>query len=423
MIGDINKFVEFKSHDGSIVSVGSNESCHVKGIQSITLDGKTNTKDVYFVDGLKHNLLSVGQLADKGYQLQFIEKTCMIRDKDRKVIGIGTKYKGNLFQFNPTKMTCLVAKVDESWLWHKRIYHIKFDNIAKTSNMFAFRDFPKIVKPTNTICKECVLKKHNRVSFPKKKFTTTTKLEIVHTDLSGPTKTKGFYGERYFMILVDDFSRMMWVAFLKEKSEAFDKFKIFKNRVDNESGMKIKFLRSMIRGLQYLTHTRPDIENAVGIVAKFQADSKEAHYAAIKRIFRYLKGTLEFGLWYDRSNDFTLYPYTNVDWAGSMDERKSTSGGAFFLGGRLVSWLRKKKDCTSQSTIEEEYVAAANDCNQVVWMKQKLKDRRIEFSEPIVIHCDNTSTMNMSKNLVLHSKTTHFYQISHVEREICREGN
>ena len=72
-------------------------------------------------------------------------------------------------------------------------------------------------------------------------------MEIVHIDLSGPTKTRGFYDERYFMILVDDFSRMMWVTFLKEKSKAFEKFKIFKNRVENESSTKIKCLRS-IRG-------------------------------------------------------------------------------------------------------------------------------------------------------------------------------
>ena len=85
--------------------------------------------------------------------------------------------------------------------------------------MFAVRDLPKIVKPTN------------KIYFPYKKFTTIVKLEIVHIDLSNPTKTKGFYGERYLMILIHDFSRMMWVAFLKEKSKTFVKFKIFKNRV------------------------------------------------------------------------------------------------------------------------------------------------------------------------------------------------
>ena len=110
--------------------------------------------------------------------------------------------------------------------------------------MFAVRDLPKIIKPTNTICKECVVAKHQKNYFPYKNFTTTTKLEILHKELNDPTKTKGFYGERYFMILVDEFSRMMWITFIKDKFEAFDKFKIFKNRVENESGMKIKCLRS-----------------------------------------------------------------------------------------------------------------------------------------------------------------------------------
>ena len=119
----------------------------------------------------------------------------------------------------------------------------------------------------------------------------------------------------------------------------------------------------MIRGLQYLTHTRSNIANVVGIVARFQADPRKAHYATIKRIFRYLKVTPEFGLWYDKSNDFTLCTYTDVDWEGCMGCRKNTSGGAFFLGGRLVSWLRKKQDCTSQSTVEANYVAVENNCN------------------------------------------------------------
>ena len=109
--------------------------------------------------------------------------------------------------------------------------------------MFFVKDLPKIVKPTNIIYKECVLAKHNKNSFPSKKSTTIVKLEIVHTNLNGPTKTRGFYGERYFMILFDDFSIIMWVAFCKEKTEAFHKFKIFKNRVENEFSMKIKCLR------------------------------------------------------------------------------------------------------------------------------------------------------------------------------------
>ena len=97
MTSDMDKFVDFKSQDGGILRVGNNAACQVKGIGSITLDGKTNTEDVYFVDDLKYNLLSVGKLVDKGYQLQFIEKTCMIKDKYGKVIGIGTRSRGDVF--------------------------------------------------------------------------------------------------------------------------------------------------------------------------------------------------------------------------------------------------------------------------------------------------------------------------------------
>ena len=112
---------------------------------------------------------------------------------------------------------------------------------------------------------------------------------------------------------------------------------------------QIKY-KSMNARLQYLTHSRPNIANVVGIVAKFQADPEEYHYVVVKRIFRYLKGTSDYDIWYDRGNDFTLCAYTNVDWAGIMDDRKSISGEAFFLGKRLVSSTSKKHNCISQST-------------------------------------------------------------------------
>ena len=112
----MNKFLKFKNHDGGIVRVGNNETYHITGIGSINLDGKPNNDDVYFIDGLKHNLLSMGQLVDKGYQLKFTEKTYIIKDRYGKLIGIGTRSIGNVFQLNLTEMTCLVVKVDNNWL-------------------------------------------------------------------------------------------------------------------------------------------------------------------------------------------------------------------------------------------------------------------------------------------------------------------
>ncbi|XP_043695672.1 secreted RxLR effector protein 161-like [Telopea speciosissima] len=120
--------------------------------------------------------------------------------------------------------------------------------------------------------------------------------------------------------------------------------------------------RSMIRSLLYLTVSRPDILQAVCMVARFQVGPKETHVAAMKRIFRYLKGSIDYGLWYPRTKDFTLSAYSDANWAGDVDDRKSTSGGAFYLGGSLVAWHSKKQDSVSLSTAEAEYIAATSCC-------------------------------------------------------------
>eukprot|EP00253_Pinus_taeda_P026718 PITA_26718 len=165
--------------------------------------------------------------------------------------------------------------------------------------------------------------------------------------------------------------------------------------------------RSMIGSLLYLTGTRPDIMHAVGIVGRFHANPKEAHLQAIKRIFKYLQRTRNYGLWYPRVTDLTLHAYTDEDSARSMDDRKSTSVGAFFMGSRLVSWFSKKQSSIELSTAEEEYVVVASCCTQLLWMMQTLQDIQITYTPPISILCDNTSAINISKNPFMHSKTKH----------------
>jgi hypothetical protein len=100
--------------------------------------------------------------------------------------------------------------------------------------------------------------------------------------------------------------------------------------------------RSIIGSLLYATTTRPDIIQAVILVARFQSAPKEIYMKEFKRIFRYIKSTLDFGSWYPKIEDFILTTYTNADWVGNVDDRNNTSGGAFFLGKCLVSWLSKK---------------------------------------------------------------------------------
>jgi hypothetical protein len=118
--------------------------------------------------------------------------------------------------------------------------------------------------------------------------------------------------------------------------------------------------RSMIDSLLYATSTRPDIMHAVCQVGIFQASPKVSHLLVVQIIFRYLKGTTKFGFWYPTSNQLDLHAFTDAEWAGCVDDRKSTSGATFFLGGCLVSWSSKKQSTVSMSTVEAEYIAAAN---------------------------------------------------------------
>ena len=130
-----------------------------------------------------------------------------------------------------------------------------------------------------------------------------------------------------------------------------------------------------------------------------------------------MKETMNYGLWYPKNHNFQLSVYSNVDWANCMDERKSTSGGAFFLGDSLVSWLSKKQGSISLSNTKAEYIAIATCCTQVSWMIQTLADLEVKYNASIPIHCDNTSAISVSKNHVFHSKTKHIPIKYHLLRE------
>ncbi|GJU83837.1 retrovirus-related pol polyprotein from transposon TNT 1-94 [Tanacetum coccineum] len=121
---------------------------------------------------------------------------------------------------------------------------------------------------------------------------------------------------------------------------------------------------SKIGSLMYLTSSRPDIVQAVCYCARYQARPTEKHLKEVKRIFRYLRGTINMGLWYPKGSGFDLTAFSDADHAGCVDTRKSTYGGIQFLGDKLVSWMSKKQDCTAMSSAEAEYVALSASCAQ-----------------------------------------------------------
>ena len=180
--------------------------------------------------------------------------------------------------------------------------------------------------------------------------------------------------------------------------------------------------RGMIGSLLYLTASRPDIMYSVCLCARFQANLKESHLTAVKRIFRYLNGTKDFGLWYPCSNNFELVGYSDADFAGYKVDRKSTSGCCQFLGTSLICWHSKKQNSVALSTAEAEYIAAGACCSQLLWISQQLRDLGINY-RGIPIKCDNTSAISITKNPVQHSRTKHIDVRHHFIRDHVEKGD
>nr|GEV91305.1 hypothetical protein [Tanacetum cinerariifolium] len=162
----------------------------------------------------------------------------------------------------------------------------------------------------------------------------------------------------------------------------------------------------MIRSLMYLTSIRLDLIYAVCLCARYQANPTEKHLHAVKQIFRYLKGTINMGLWYWKDTGMSLTAYADADHAGCQDTRRSTSRSAQFLGDKLVNWLSKKLKCTTISSTEAEYIALSGCCAQILWMHSQLTYYGFQFNK-IPLYCDNKSAIALCCNNVQHSRTKH----------------
>ncbi|XP_016579224.2 secreted RxLR effector protein 161-like [Capsicum annuum] len=134
------------------------------------------------------------------------------------------------------------------------------------------------------------------------------------------------------------------------------------------------YFRSLAGGLNYLSHTRPDIAFSVGVVSRFMHNPSKLHLGAVKRILRYIVGTLDHGIWYSKVTSFTLTGFTDSDYAGNIDDRKSTSGFLFNLGSGAISWSSKKQEVVALSTSESEYIALASAACQEVWLRRLVAD-------------------------------------------------
>ena len=177
------------------------------------------------------------------------------------------------------------------------------------------------------------------------------------------------------------------------------------------------YFRSIAGKLQYLTITRPDIQYAVNFVCQRMHLPTMSDFAMLKRILRYLKGTMHLGLHIVRGSNLILSAYCDSDWAGCKETRRSTTGFCTLLGPNLISWSAKRQATVSRSSTEAEYRALTAAAQEVTWISYLLRDLGVSQSEPTRLHCDNLSAVYLSTNPALHSRTKHFDTDYHYIRE------
>lgn len=169
--------------------------------------------------------------------------------------------------------------------------------------------------------------------------------------------------------------------------------------------------------LQYITITRPDIAFSVNKVSQFSHQPLDTHYKAVKRILRYLKGTLHHGLVLKRSPNLSLTGFSDADWGGDPDDRRSITGYCVFLGANAITWSSKKQTTVSRSSTEAEYRSLANLTTEVIWIQTLLQELRVPLPQKPTLWCDNLSTVALSANPVFHSRSKHFELDLHFVRE------
>jgi len=217
---------------GKIISTGSIGNCSI------------SINDVWLVDGLKHNLLSICQFCDNGYDVMFDKTNCtVVNQNDNSIIYKG-KMIDNVYEINFSKLVdqkvvCLLLVNDKKWAWHRRLGHANWRLISKLSKLQLVRGLPKIDYHSDALCGACRKGKIVKSSFKTKDIVSTSRpLELLHIDLFGPVNTTSLYGSKYQLVIVDDYNKWTWVKFLRSKDNAYDVFSNFCTQIQSEKEMK-----------------------------------------------------------------------------------------------------------------------------------------------------------------------------------------
>ncbi|XP_040372964.1 secreted RxLR effector protein 161-like [Rosa chinensis] len=192
----------------------------------------------------------------------------------------------------------------------------------------------------------------------------------------------------------------------------------------DEDGVRVDetLYKQIVGSLMYITATRPDMMFVVSLISRYMARPTELHMQVAKRALRYVKGTMNYGIFYIKGGAEELMAFTDSDYAGDVEDRRSTSGYVFLMGAGAVAWSSRKQPLVALSTTESEFVAAATCACQGVWMRRILKKLGYSQEGCTIVKCDNSSAIKLSKNPIMHGRSKHIDVRFHFLRDLTKDG-
>ena len=191
----------------------------------------------------------------------------------------------------------------------------------------------------------------------------------------------------------------------------------------NEEFVDPTLYRSMVGKLIHLTHSRPDLSYSVGIVSRYyMAKPQNSHLQAVKRIFRYVSGTRDYGIMFRKGDQSMLTGYVDSDYAGDAESGRSTTGFVFQLGNSPITWHSKKQPTVALSSTEAQYRALSDSARETIWLMSLLKDLGFKKLNPVTTFCENESSIKLAYNPVFISRTKHITTHYHFVREKVASG-
>ncbi|KAI3669642.1 hypothetical protein L6452_40952 [Arctium lappa] len=249
MTGQKDLLTEYKEEKGPSVTFGGNGKGFTRGF-GVLSNGTTTFRRVAYVDGLKHNLLSISQLCDKDYEVRFTKKACSVLNEKGKLALSGHR-RENVYVIDMdstiTENLCFLSKAssDVNWLWHKRLSHLNFKTLNSLSSKELVSGLPQHSYAKESLCSACEKGKQTKASFKSKQVSSVTSpLQLLHMDLFGPVNIQSIAGKKYTLVIVDEFSRYTWVIFLRCKSDTPEELISFVKKMEVLNNLTVRSIRS-----------------------------------------------------------------------------------------------------------------------------------------------------------------------------------